>query len=57
MSYGSVIAAISTPSGKGGVALIRISGEGAIEIASKVFIPKSKKPLSEIPARTQVYVI
>lgn len=55
MSYGSVIAAISTPSGKGGVALIRISGEGAIEIASKVFIPKSKKPLSEIPARTQVY--
>ena len=55
MSYGSVIAAISTPSGKGGVALIRISGEGAIEIASKVFIPKSKKPLFEIPARTQVY--
>ena len=55
MSYGSVIAAISTPSGKGGVALIRISGEGAIEIASKVFIPKSKKPLSKIPARMQVY--
>ena len=55
MSYGSVIAAISTPSGKGGVALIRISGEDAIEIASKVFIPKSKKPLSEIPARMQVY--
>lgn len=55
MSYGSVIAAISTPSGKGGVALIRISGEGAIEIASKVFIPKSKKPLAEIPERTQVY--
>ena len=55
MSYGSVIAAISTPSGKGGVAIIRISGEGAIEIASKVFIPKSKKPLSKIPARMQVY--
>lgn len=55
MSYGSVIAAISTPSGKGGVALIRISGEGAIEIASKVFIPKSKKSLAEIPSRTQVY--
>lgn len=55
MSYGSVIAAISTPSGKGGVALIRISGVGAIEIASKVFLPKSKKPLTEIPSRTQVY--
>ena len=55
MSYGSVIAAISTPSGKGGVALIRISGEGAIEIASKVFIPKSKKSLGESPSRIQVY--
>lgn len=55
MSYGSVIAAISTPSGKGGVALIRVSGEGAIEICDKVFLPKSKRSLKEIPARTQVY--
>ena len=55
MSYGSVIAAISTPSGKGGVALIRISGEGAIEIADKVFKSKSNKPLSETSSRIQVY--
>lgn len=55
MSYGSVIAAISTPSGKGGVALIRVSGEGAIQICSKVFKPKSRLSLTEIPARTQVY--
>ena len=55
MSYGSVIAAISTPSGKGGVALIRVSGEGAVELCEKVFRPKSKRSLSDIPQRTQVY--
>ena len=55
MSYGSVIAAISTPSGKGGVALIRVSGDGAIDICDKVFYPKSKKPLSSYPERTQAY--
>jgi tRNA modification GTPase len=55
MSYGSVIAAISTPSGKGGVALIRVCGEGAIEICDKVFHPKSKRSLGDIPPRMQVY--
>ena len=55
MSYGSVIAAISTPSGKGGVAIIRISGEGAVDIASKVFFPKNKKSLGDILPRFQVY--
>ena len=55
MSYGSVIAAISTPSGKGGVALIRVSGEGAIELCEKVFFPKSGRKLSDIPVRTEVY--
>ncbi len=55
MSYGSVIAAISTPSGKGGVALIRVCGEGAVEICEKVFRPKSKLTLRDIPSRTQVY--
>ena len=50
MSYGSVIAAISTPSGKGGVALIRVSG-----ICERVFKPKSKKKLSELPERFQVW--
>ena len=41
------VAAISTPYGKGGVALIRISGERAIEIASKVFRASSGKRLCE----------
>ncbi len=34
------IAAIATASGTGGVAIIRISGEKCLEIASKVFTPK-----------------
>lgn len=42
------IAAISTPYGRGGVALIRISGSDAIEIAGRVFRPKSGKALTDI---------
>lgn len=34
---GETIAAIATPPGEGGVAIIRISGDQAIEIASKIF--------------------
>lgn len=49
------IAAISTPPGKGGVSVIRLSGDGAFEIAEKVFYPKSKKRLSEYPPRMLVY--
>lgn len=52
---GRTIAAISTPPGKGGVALIRISGDGAIGIASACFLPKSGKKLSEYPSRQAVY--
>lgn len=35
----NIISAISTPYGKGGIAVIRISGEGAITLASKMFRP------------------
>lgn len=52
---GSVIAAISTPPGKGGVAIIRMSGEGALAIAERVFYPLSGKRLGDYPPRTQVY--
>ena len=55
LTYGHTIAAISTPPGKGGVALIRISGAQADEIAAKCFIPFSKKPLATCPARYAVY--
>ncbi len=51
----STIAAISTPPGKGGVALIRISGDEAIAIAEKCFLPKNSKPLSTQESRKAVY--
>lgn len=50
-----VIAAISTPPGKGGVAIIRMSGRGCFDIADEVFAPKSKKRISDYPPRTQIY--
>ena len=46
MEYkGDTIAAISTPIGIGGIAVIRISGENSIELVSDVF--RSKKPLNK----------
>ena len=36
------IAAISTPPGKGGVAIIRISGGDPLSIAEKMFVPAGK---------------
>ena len=34
------IAAISTPRGEGGIGIVRISGQKALEILSKIFKPK-----------------
>ena len=53
--HGNVIAAISTPPGKGGVAVIRMSGKGAFEVAERVFQPISGKSIYDYPARTQIY--
>ena len=55
MSRSDIIAAISTPPGKGGVAVIRVSGAGAIALAEKIFAPLSGKAVSDYPARTQIY--
>ena len=57
MGSHSTIAAISTPPGKGGVAVIRISGAEAFQIADRIFIPKNKKPLSQAAARMQIPLI
>lgn len=38
----SLISAISTPAGCGGVAIIRVSGEGALSLAEKMFKPSGK---------------
>ena len=53
--HGHVIAAISTPPGKGGVAVIRMSGKGSFDIAEKIFHPISKKSIRDYRARTQIY--
>ena len=50
-----IIAAISTPPGKGGVALIRISGTGAHELAREIFVPIGNKDIRDYPERHQIY--
>lgn len=49
------IAAISSPPGKGGVAIIRISGEDALQLAAEVFFPASGKSFLEARPRMQTY--
>ncbi len=49
------IAAISTPRGKGGIAVIRISGDEAISVAELMFRTRSGIPLSEQPSNRAVY--
>ena len=49
------IAAVSTPYGKGGVAVIRLSGPDALTVAERVFCPRSGKKLSDYPARYAVW--
>lgn len=44
MELTDTIAAVSTPRGKGGVAVIRISGEDAAMVLSRVFTPKKTEP-------------
>ena len=45
------IAAISTPLGEGGIAIIRLSGTDALAIADRIFVSHRGKP-SEFPTRT-----
>jgi tRNA modification GTPase len=46
------IAAISTPLGSGGIAVVRISGESALSIADRVFASDGGKPLSRQQSHT-----
>lgn len=49
-TYGiDTIAAVSTPRGKGGVAVIRISGPDALRIGGEIFRPKSSAGLGDRP--------
>lgn len=51
------IAAIATPSGEGGIAIIRISGPGARELLERVFVPHSKKSSDFPPWRLRRGVV
>ncbi len=51
----ATVAAVSTPYGKGGVAVIRLSGEDAVAIAARVFHPRSGRALGDIPPRMATY--
>ena len=49
------IAAISTPPGEGAIGVIRISGEDAVAVADRVFLPLSGKPLSTLGGYRAAY--
>ena len=55
MNYLDTIAAVSTPFGKGGIAVLRVSGENAIEVAARVFEPISGKSLLDVESSRAVY--
>ncbi|MBI4114964.1 MAG: tRNA uridine-5-carboxymethylaminomethyl(34) synthesis GTPase MnmE [Candidatus Omnitrophica bacterium] len=46
------IAALSTPPGEGGIAIIRVSGKKAISLAQRFFIPSRNRKLSREPTHT-----
>ena len=51
----STISAISTAFGKGGIAVIRLSGDNAIDILNKVFKPVGNKAIEDFAPNTLVY--
>lgn len=51
----STIAAIATPPATGGISVIRISGERALEIAAAVFKPAGDRVISEMKGYTACY--
>lgn len=55
MNFYDTIAALSSPVGKGGVAVIRISGSEAIEIADRVFKSASGKTIAELKPNVMTY--
>src|SRR6185503_14981036 len=52
MHSGDTIAAVSTPVGRGGIGVVRLSGPASLEIASRIFQPESHVPL-RTPNRAQ----
>ena len=55
MNFYDTIAALSSPIGKGGVAVIRISGSEAFEIAERVFKSASGKKIADLKPNMMTY--
>lgn len=51
----NTIAAVSTAYGRGGIAVIRISGDDAVNVADKMFRTANGKPLTQVKASQAVY--
>ena len=49
------ICAISTAIGEGGIAIIRVSGDKALDIVSKIFKPKNGKDIKDMKSYTMRY--
>lgn len=51
----TTIAAIATPNAPGGIAVIRISGERAFEVAENIFVPAGDKKVADMRGYTCAY--
>lgn len=55
MTEFDTIAAISTPMGEGAIAIVRLSGDEAVEIADRLFQSPAGKRLKDVPSHTIHY--
>ncbi len=55
MTVEDTISAISTAAGEGGIGIVRISGEKAIEIAEKIFKAAGNKKISDAPDKSVIF--
>lgn len=55
MIFSDTIAAVSTPRGKGGIAVIRISGDDVCSVVSRIFEPMGGRTLDSYPPRHAIY--
>lgn len=49
------ISAVATAVGEGGIGIVRLSGENALLIAEKIFVPKNKKKVGDILTHRVTY--
>jgi tRNA modification GTPase len=52
LEWDDLIAAVATPAGEGGIAVIRVSGPGAFDAVEPFFVSHEREKLSDAPANT-----